>query len=320
MSDPDPWFGVELRHLTALAAVAREGSFRGAADSLGYVQSAVSQQIAQLERLVGVRLVDRAKGSKQIRVTAPGELLVDHAEGILARVQAARVDLADHCAPDGQGTVKVGVFPGVSAGLLPRVLRDFAAAQPAVRVEPVESANDAAMFDFVEQAKVDVAFCELPLQPGPFASQTVLRDGCVLLVAADSDLAGRPEPPTVEELAQTPLVMPDGVRSSSTLETWFHTQGVTPTIALRTSHHATLRAFVAAGLGAAIVPSAEAQHHNRTIHAIDLDGIVPDRHIAVFWRSDRPYQGALQAFCHTAIQTGQSLRGGDHPPFELIAA
>src|SRR3954464_14755020 len=94
------WLGVEFRPLAALAAVANEGSFRGAADRLGYVQSAVSQQIAHLEKLVGVRLVERARGSKEVNLTSAGELLLGHADEILSRVYAARADLTAH-AGDG---------------------------------------------------------------------------------------------------------------------------------------------------------------------------------------------------------------------------
>ncbi|HEY3184942.1 MAG TPA: LysR family transcriptional regulator, partial [Gaiellaceae bacterium] len=72
----DQWLGIELRHLAALEAVAREGSFRRAATSLGYVQSAISQQIAALEKAVGQRLVERSRGGGPLRLTEVGELVL----------------------------------------------------------------------------------------------------------------------------------------------------------------------------------------------------------------------------------------------------
>src|SRR4051812_42091047 len=89
----EPWMGVELRHLAALAAIAQTGTFRDAADELGYVQSAVSQQIAYLERVVGSRLIERSPGPGRISLTSAGHVLVRHADGIVARLRAARADV-----------------------------------------------------------------------------------------------------------------------------------------------------------------------------------------------------------------------------------
>src|SRR5436190_15966512 len=92
--EPDRWLGVELRHLAALQAVAEEGSFGRAAIRLGYTQSAVSQQIQALERVVGERLVERPGGPRPVSLTEAGELLLRHADAIVARMQAAQADLA----------------------------------------------------------------------------------------------------------------------------------------------------------------------------------------------------------------------------------
>ena len=70
------WFGIELRHLAALEAVAREGSFRRAAERLGYVQSAISHQIAALESLTGRRLIERSRGTRPTALTPAGEVLL----------------------------------------------------------------------------------------------------------------------------------------------------------------------------------------------------------------------------------------------------
>src|SRR5919206_1679384 len=106
--EPDRWLGIELRHLIALDAVAREGSFGRAATSLGYTQSAVSQQIAALERIVGARLVERPGGPRPVSLTEAGELLLRHSEAIAARLAAAQ---ADPGAPPrgGGGVLRVGI-------------------------------------------------------------------------------------------------------------------------------------------------------------------------------------------------------------------
>jgi molybdate transport repressor ModE-like protein len=84
-----------LRHLAALRAIAREGSFRAAAARLGFTQSAISQQIAILERRIGHRLIDRSKGRRSVALTDAGEVLLQHANAILGLVEHAHGDFRE---------------------------------------------------------------------------------------------------------------------------------------------------------------------------------------------------------------------------------
>ena len=92
--ESDRWFGLDLRHLVALKTIADEGSFGRAAERLGYTQSAISQQIATLERIVGLRLIERPGGPRPISLTEAGRILLRHAEAIQARLLAAKADMA----------------------------------------------------------------------------------------------------------------------------------------------------------------------------------------------------------------------------------
>ena len=84
------WPGLELRHLAAFEAVVETGSFTAAAARLGYTQSAVSGQVAALERAVGVVLVDRSRGSRRLRLTDAGAVLLEHARAIDHQLALAR--------------------------------------------------------------------------------------------------------------------------------------------------------------------------------------------------------------------------------------
>ena len=138
---PDTWLGLELRHLIALKAIAEEGTFGRAAKRLGYTQSAISQQIAMLERIVGRRLIDRPGGPRPVSLTEAGDLLLRHADAIAARLQAAQADLAALDAGDA-GPLRIGTYQSVGARILPELLREFFAGWPQVEVTLQESADD----------------------------------------------------------------------------------------------------------------------------------------------------------------------------------
>src|SRR5881296_1048289 len=139
----DRWLGVELRHLAALEAVGRTRSFGRAARELGYTQSAVSQQIAQLERIVGQQLFNRPGGPRRVEPTEAGLLLLGHADAIVARLDAARADMAA-LAEGSAGALRVGIYQSVGARLLPALVRRFREQWPQVgiRVREESSAAD----------------------------------------------------------------------------------------------------------------------------------------------------------------------------------
>ena len=133
----DRWLGIELRHLAALKAVAEEGSFRGAASQLGYTQSAISQQIATLERLVGAKLLERPGGPRAVSLTEAGRLVLRHAEAIIARLKAAEADVAA-IVDGGAGRLRVGTFQSAARASCRRY---FSASAPLGPVSRFSSRN-----------------------------------------------------------------------------------------------------------------------------------------------------------------------------------
>src|SRR4051794_194071 len=205
INEYDQWLGVELRHLAALEAVAAEGSFGRAAHRLGYTQSAVSQQIAQLEKLVGATLIQRPGGPRAVSLTDAGQLLLRHADAIVARLHAAQADMAAFLEGEA-GPLRVGILQSVGARLLPGLIQRYKRDFPRVSVHVREGNSGDELLPLVEAGELDYAFAELPLPEGPFDSVELLRDPYVLLVAADSELAERGSVPPARELARLPLI------------------------------------------------------------------------------------------------------------------
>jgi DNA-binding transcriptional LysR family regulator len=293
--EPDRWLGVELRHFLALEAVARAGSFGKAATALGYTQSAVSQQIAMLERHVGQKLIERPGGPKPVSLTEAGRLLLTHAEAIAARVAAAQADLT--ALGDGEaGALRVGVFQSVGQKILPEVMRRFVDSWPRVEVTLTESAADAELLTLVERGELDLTFADLPLTEGPFESVELLRDPYVLVVPAASELTHRPEPPSLRDVANLDLIGHKHCRTLVRLEAAFRQP---LRYVFQSDHNQTVQALVGAGVGNALVPRLTMDETDETTQLIDLPKL-PARVIAVAWHRDRYRTPAARAFVETA--------------------
>jgi DNA-binding transcriptional LysR family regulator len=297
--DPDRWLGVELRHLIALEAVAREMSFGRAAESLGYTQSAVSQQIATLERIVGEKLVERPGGPRKVSLTEAGHLLLRHAEAIVSRLSAAQADM-DALAGGQAGTISVGVYQSVGEHILPSLLRRFVADWPRVEITLEESANDVELLEHVERGGLDLSFVDLPVPEGPFESVEVARDPYVLVLPADAD---EPDEATLAAAAELDLIGFRHCRGTASIE------ALAPeplNFVFKSDHNATVQAMVAAGFGAAVVPRLTIDEQDERIRVLALEGVGP-RMIGIAWHRDRHRGPAARAFVELAQQVGAEL-------------
>src|SRR5918992_1369967 len=122
---------LDVRRLRVLREVALRGSITRAADALSYTPSAVSQQIAVLERECGIALVERE--GRGIRLTGPAHSLVSRTERILEELEHARADLEEWAA-DLTGTLRIASFPTAARAILPQALEELRATHP--RLEP----------------------------------------------------------------------------------------------------------------------------------------------------------------------------------------
>ncbi|MGH3003429.1 MAG: LysR family transcriptional regulator, partial [Gaiellaceae bacterium] len=297
---PDRWIGVELRHFAALQALADEGSFGRAAKRLGYTQSAVSQQIATLERIVGERLVERPGGPRPVSLTEAGKLLLRHAESIVARLQAAQADLK--ALREGEaGTLRVGTFQSVGARLLPEIMRSFTRQWPKIEVM-LDELDDEQIAVEVERGTVDVGFVLLPVDPdAPLETTELLRDPYVLVVAAGSPFAVAVHAPSLRALTSEPLV---GFRTGNAIapvEAALRAEGVEPRWAFRSNDNPTVQGLVAAGVGNALMPQLTVDASDPRVAVVDLGAEVTPRIIAIARHRDRYSSPAARAFVETAV-------------------
>lgn len=293
--EPDRWLGVEVRHLAALQAVASTGSFHGAAVELGYTQSAISQQIATLERAVGATLIERPGGPRPVSLTDAGRLLLRHAEAIVARLSAAKADLA--ALADGTaGTLRVGTYQSVAARILPTVLRRFRQAWPAIDIQLAESNDDRELLEAVECGDLDLTFSVLPLLDGPFEALEILRDPYVLLAIPGSRIATQPSPPTLREVAGERLIGTRHCRTVEHIEAYARTKGYALDISMRSDDNGTIHAMVGAGMGAAVMPMLSVDHNDPNVVVRELRTPLPPRIIALAWHRDRVRTRAAEAF------------------------
>jgi DNA-binding transcriptional LysR family regulator len=212
------WSSTTLRMYRALAET---GSFTAAAAALGYSQSAVSRQIAALERAAGERLVDR--GAAGARLTAAGSILLRHASAALDEIDRAERQLSG-VAPSAV-PVRLGVFTSVGAALIPDTLALMRRRAPEVEVTTREGSTPA-LTRGVRAGTMDVVVLSsrLPYRPPddqepPLELETLLEGDLLVAVPARGDL-GLDGSVTLAELAGTPWIASPQTAGEPAMGVW----------------------------------------------------------------------------------------------------
>jgi molybdate transport repressor ModE-like protein len=306
--DPGSWQGVEFRHLAALESIATEGSFSAAAAKTGYSQSAISGQIATLERLIGVRLVKRIRGSRKVTLTLEGERLLEHARAINARLSAARADI-EQLEQNGPESLRIGTFQSVSQTLLPDVVRGLTADGTSLTLrEDIEVEHYAEM---LRSGELDVAFVLLPVDDGEVEAIELLRDPWVLVVRTDHPLVWKQRPATADDLSNLPLITFEQLPAQRLIEGSLRAAGAHVRVVTRMGDSASVLSIVSAGLGCGLVPrlSVEAEAGAARLNGLrflPLDD-QPPRLIGLAWNRQRAADEQIRRVVELAADAARGV-------------
>jgi DNA-binding transcriptional LysR family regulator len=253
--------------LRAFREVARRGSFTAAADALQYTQSAVSRQIAALERELDAPLFDRLP-RRGVRLTDAGRSLLPHAEALLERVGSLRRDVAAVGRLEA-GRLRVGAFQTANAELVPRALAAFRAEHPNVEPDLVEGTSPRQLAR-LRAGDLHVAVVSSAVETDGVELAPLLREPMLVALPRSHALAGRCSL-RLAELADEPWIAGDpGVQDPLlTLAPDFAEEG---RIAFIVRDWGTKQGLVAAGFGITLVPALAAGTVRAGITLVALHG------------------------------------------------
>ncbi|MEU5770609.1 LysR family transcriptional regulator [Streptomyces asoensis] len=298
---------LNLERLRTLDALARHGSVSGAALGLHITTSAVSQQMAKLEREVGQQLL--AKHGRGVRLTDAGRLLADHASRILSQVELAQADLE---AQRGQvaGELRLSAFPTAARGLFPVALAELRKAHPGLRLRTCELEPERGVAGVV-RGDLDLAVVldwynkPMPVPDG-LVKAPVLDDPADVAMPARHPLAGRAEVDLGEFAEDEWITWGEGEFCHEWLMFTLRSRGVEPIVGHRAAETHTQLGLVAAGLGVCIAPLLGRHPVPEGVVTVPLRQRVR-RHVYVVWRADADRRPSIRAAVEALEAAGRSV-------------
>ncbi|MCY0938980.1 transcriptional regulator CynR [Streptomyces sp. H34-S4] len=286
---------MELRHLRYLLAVAEHAGFTRAAEELRISQPTLSQQIKQLERTVGVQLLDRT--GRGVRLTDAGETYVHHARGALRELAAA--ERAVHDVADlSRGHLRLAVTPTFTAYLVGPLAAELHARHPGITLDVKDMAQDRIEAGLLaDELDLGIAF-DGPHLPGITATP-LYAETLSLVTAAES--APGPHPPLpVADLADRQLALLSGdFATRGHIDAYLAAHRVRPRIAVEANSVQTLTEIVQRTGLATVLPDAVTEEHPH-LAPVPLEPALPHRTVALLGRENAYRSAAAGAFTHLA--------------------
>jgi molybdate transport repressor ModE-like protein len=271
---------LDVRRMKVLREVAAQGSFSAAAEALSFTQSAVSQQVAALERESGTKLVER--GARGVRLTDAGQALVRHADAILARIESAEEELAAIAGLRG-GRLRLASFQSAGATMLPRAVADFHDRHPAVELGMIEAEPEEAS-ERLRAGEIDLALVyDYEPIPGMLDEELELThlidDPYEVILPKGHRLAGR-RSVRLADLAEEPWIASTPACGCRLITERACTDaGFEPRVAFEADETLAAQALVAAGVGVTLLPRLALTTLHPGVEALSLGREAPVRRI-----------------------------------------
>lgn len=240
---------LDVRRLRVLREVARCGSLTAAAEALSYTPSAVSQQIAALERQAGMALIERRP--RGVLLTAAGRVLVEYAERVLDELDAAEAALAEFAAVR-QGKLWMASFATAAGTIVPRAVDAFRARYPEVEIR-VEQATSAAAVARLRQGSLDLALTVDQRSTPEVEITELFTDPFRVALHRGHPLAAQ-QAVRLADLAGESWIDVPGSPESDVLPRAFARLGVSYRVGYESDDYTAIHELVGAGLGVALLP------------------------------------------------------------------
>ena len=308
---------LDVKRLRILREVATRGSFSAAAESLYLSQSAVSQQIATLEREVGMKLLERTR--EGTRPTDAGRVLVDHADAAIARLEEAERELAAIAGLEG-GEVRIASFPSASATLLTMAVSDFVERHPKVRLSVTEAEPEESM-PRLRAGDIDLALTfDYPAVPEEeerdIERALLLTEQMHVALPQSHPLAGQPKV-RMADLSDDVWLSGDCPSSCGEMvKRACRDAGFDPRVGFESDDYHVLQGFVAAGLGVTLLPDLALPTLRSDIVVLPTDPPAPVRR--VWAETRRARSAATDAMLAVLVEAGERF-AKQHARLEAVA-